>query len=325
MLLLLVSGFAGTALAVNAGDPGRGADEAPASILGAEVLGSDVAVPVEARSCDVPDEAASGIGLKEAVELPFLANEQILAFYGHPASKSMGILGEYPKEELGRLLKGYCSLYDAENGDRGIVPAFYIIYGTCWPGGEIGFLGDSIVEDYIEYAASQGIIVFLDHQIGKYPVAEAMERLLRFLRYPNVHFALDPEWRTSFPMEVIGSISAEELNEAQALLEARLMAEGLPGRRMLVVHQFRDKMIQGRNEVRADFPRVLLVHTADGFGPPSLKRRAYAANAAASNIPLKGFKLFFKTEVAGAGYDEPLLTPPEVLALEPQPSLIIYQ
>jgi len=29
--------------------------------------------------------------------------------------------------------------------------------------------------------------------------------------------------------------------------------------------------------------------------------------------------------VPGAGYDNPLLTPPEVLALTPRPVLIIYQ
>jgi hypothetical protein len=42
-------------------------------------------------------------------------------------------------------------------------------------------------------------------------------------------------------------------------------------------------------------------------------------------MPLKGFKLFFKTTVEGAGYDDPLLLPAEVLALDPRPRLIIYQ
>ncbi len=42
-------------------------------------------------------------------------------------------------------------------------------------------------------------------------------------------------------------------------------------------------------------------------------------------MPLKGFKLFFKTDIEGAGYDDPLLLPAEVLALDPPPSLIIYQ
>jgi hypothetical protein len=260
-----------------------------------------------------------------AATAPVLANNQIVAFYGKPDSKCMGIVGEYSKEELAKLLKGYAKLYDEANGAPGVVPAFYLIYGTCWPGGEIGYLKDSVVQDYIAFAASQGMLVFVDHQIGKYSVDEAVKRLLPFLKYPNVHVALDPEWRTLSPMQEIGSISAEELNKAQETVQAYLAAEGIPGTKMLVVHQFKEKMIAGRDRVRADFERVLLIHTADGFGSPALKRLTYANNARATNMPIKGFKLFFKTTVEGAGYDEPLLTPPEVLALDPLPSLIIYQ
>jgi len=261
----------------------------------------------------------------ERSALPVLANNQILAFYGKPDSRSMGILGEYPKEELVRLLRGYARLYDEENGDAGIVPAFYIIYGTCWPGGEIGYLRDGLLREYIELARHEGFLVFVDHQIGRYPVEEAVKSLLPYLEYPNVHLALDPEWRTQAPMEEIGSVTAEEINAAQRTIDGYLASRGIPGRKMLVLHQFKEKMIEGRAGVRADFERVILVHTADGFGSPELKRANYSYNAKAGNLPVKGFKLFFKTKVKGAGYDEPLLTPPEVLALEPRPSLIIYQ
>jgi hypothetical protein len=257
--------------------------------------------------------------------LPLLAGNTILAFYGHPLSRRMGILGEYPKEELSRLLKGYARLYDEANGPSGVIPAFYLIYGTCWPEGEIGYLKESTVIEYIEFAAREGMLVFLDHQIGKFGVEAAMRRLLPFLKYPNVHLALDPEWSTLAPMEEIGWIDAEDLNRAQAMLQDYLEAEGLPGIRILVVHQFMGKMIANRERARADFERVLLVHTADGFGPPELKRDAYEKNALAVNMPLKGFKLFLKTSQPGAGYDDPLLTPPEVLALDPPPSLVIYQ
>jgi hypothetical protein len=257
--------------------------------------------------------------------LPILANNQILAFYGHPLSRRMGILGEYPKDELAGLIKGYARLYDDANGSMGVVPAFYLIYGTCWPGGEIGYLKTPLVEDYIEFARREGMLVFVDHQIGRHGVVESLRRLLPFLRYPNVHLALDPEWRTTSPMKEIGAISAEELNAAQSELQDYMDREGIPGVKMLVVHQFKGMMIEGRERVRADFERVLLVHTADGFGAPALKKYAYAFNARASNMPLKGFKLFFRSSIPGAGFDEPLLTPDEVLALEPRPAVIIYQ
>ena len=257
--------------------------------------------------------------------VPTIANNQILAFYGKPDSKCMGILGEYSKEDLATLLEGYARLYDEINGDEGVVPALYLIYGTCWPGGEIGYLKESVVREYIEFAKDRGMLVFVDHQIGKYPVAEAMKRLLPWLKYPNVHIALDPEWKTESPMEEIGSVSAEEINAAQATMSDYMNAQGIPGVKMLVLHQFKNKMIAEREKVRADYEGVLLVHTADGFGPPALKRACYNYNSKAENMPLKGVKLFFKTTVKGAGYDSPLLLPSEVLALEPRPRIIIYQ
>lgn len=254
-----------------------------------------------------------------------LAGNQVLAFYGKPNSPSMGILGEYSKDKLAPLLEAYAKLYDAVNGPLGIVPAFYIIYGTCWPAGEIGILNRSIVESYIQFAADRGWIVFLDHQLGKYGVQESVRSMLPFLKYPNVHLAIDPEWRTLKPMQEIGYITGSELNEAQRIVDDYLRDNDLPGIRMFVVHQFRATMIQDVASVKADFDRVVLVHTADGFGPPTLKKSTYAFNARIANMPVKGFKLFFESKVVGAGWDNPLMKPEDVIALDPMPLVVMYQ
>jgi hypothetical protein len=275
------------------------------------------------QTVDKPN-SLGGVGMMHE-RLPILANNTIVAFYGHPLSKRMGILGMHSKEVIASMVKQYSGFYDAVNGAAGAVSAYYIIYGTCWPGGEIGYLKDSILEEYIQYAQSQNMLVFVDHQIGKYTVKEAMERILPFLKYPNVHLAIDPEWRTLIPMKEIGSISGDELNEAQRLMNDYIIDKGISGIRMLVVHQFHEKMIRGRDRVRADFERVLLVHTADGFGSPALKRNTYSLIAKAENMPMKGFKLFFKSEFPLAGFDEPLLRPEEVMGLDPRPVLIMYQ
>jgi len=257
--------------------------------------------------------------------IPLLANNTVVAFYGHPFSQKMGILGLYSKEEIASRVKAYARYYDEVNGPDGAIPAYYIIYGTCWPGGEIGYLKDSVLEDYISYAQSQGMLVFVDHQIGKYSVKASMEKILPFLKYPNVHLAIDPEWRTLTPMKEIGSITAEELNQAQQIMQDYIIANNIPGIRMLVVHQFHEKMILNRDRVRANLDRVLLVHTADGFGSPALKKSTYSLNSKAENMPVKGFKLFFKSDFPLAGWDNPLLSPAEVMALDPRPGLIIYQ
>ena len=278
------------------------------------------------RRLDLPAvPAAETAKAGDAALIPALANNLILAFYGKPDSRRMGILGEYPKEDLAKILEAYAKLYEDPNGREGVVPAFYLIYGTCWPGGEIGYLKDSVVQDYIEFARQRGWLVFVDHQIGKYPVADAMKRLLPWLKYPNVHIALDPEWRTESPMKVIGAVSADEINASEQTMSDYMRAEDIPGEKMLIIHQFQGRMIADREKVRADYDGVLLIHTADGFGPPALKRWSYSSNAKAGNMPIKGFKLFFKTDIEGAGYDDPLLLPAEVLALDPPPRLIIYQ
>ncbi len=257
--------------------------------------------------------------------VPLIANNTIVAYYGSPLSEKMGILGRYPKEQIAQMVKQTAAQYDAVNGKDGVIPAFYIIYGTCWPGGEIGYLDDNVLIDYIKYAQSEGMLVFVDHQIGKYSVRAAMDKILPFLRYPNVHLAIDPEWRTLSPMKEIGSITAQELNEAQNYMDDYIREHDIPGIRMLVVHQFADKMIQARQTVVSHRDRVILIHTADGFGSPQMKKATYQRNAAASNMPIKGFKLFFKSDFPLAGFDAPLMSPAEVMQLDPRPSLIMYQ
>jgi len=84
-------------------------------------------------------------------------------------------------------------------------------------------------------------------------------------------------------------------------------------------------MISNRDAVRTDFNLVQLIHCADGFGSPTLKKSTYALNAEARNIPLKSFKLFLKPTIENAGYDQPLMAPADVYALNPRPYLIMYQ
>jgi hypothetical protein len=100
---------------------------------------------------------------------------------------------------------------------------------------------------------------------------------------------------------------------------------GIEGERMLVIHQFRDVMIRNREDVRADFERVRLVHCMDGVGTPAQKLDTYRINALAANMPLKAFKLFYDFSLPGVLVDTPLLTPKEVYALVPRPVLIMYQ
>ncbi|MDR3173641.1 MAG: hypothetical protein LBU19_05280 [Treponema sp.] len=267
------------------------------------------------------DEASDG----ETDYSSILLNNDIVAFYGHPSSRNMGILGRHSIEELDAMLTKVAAEYAASNGGRGVRRAFYIIFGTVWPKGEIGIINKELLTKWIEYALEQDILIFIDHQIGRYDPVDSLKVMLPWLRYSNVHLALDPEWRTEKPMQEIGRVTADELNRAQETMEQYIRENNIPGERLLVVHQFNYRMIANREKVRSDFERVRLVHCADGFGPPRIKRDTYAFNAQARNIPIKGFKLFYESGIPGAGYDQPLLSPSEVFTLNPRPYVIMYQ
>jgi len=253
-----------------------------------------------------------------------LLNNDILAFYGHPRSRNMGILGRYSKEELNEKLIALADEYQKAGG-RNVLKAFYIIFGTVWPGGDIGIIGEALLTEYIEFALENDMLVFVDHQIGKYTPQDSIKRMLPWLRYPNVHLALDPEWRTTKPMEEIGTVTAGEINQVQRIMEDYIIENEIPGERLLVIHQFNYRMISNREKVESNFSRVRLVHCADGFGPPNVKKAAYAYNAQAVNMPIKAFKLFYDFGIPGAGIDYPLLSPKEVLSLNPRPYIIMYQ
>lgn len=253
-------------------------------------------------------------------------DNHIVAYYGHPQSKIMGIVGRHPVNELGEMLKEAAASYDRVNGEKGVMPAIYLIYGTCQPGGEINRINQKLLDKYIEYTIANGMLLYLDHQIGKYRMEEAIGELLPYLRYPNVHLAFDPEWHTTRPMREIGHVTAAEVNSAQKLMKEYMQKNGIPGKRQLVFHQFNPKMLRDREQVSASFDPVILVHATSGWGPPGNKISTHDRNALTVNIPEKGFKLwYYYSSKKGVHFDSPIMTPEQVLSLRPEPGLIIYQ
>ncbi len=250
----------------------------------------------------------------------------IIAYYGHPNSKIMGIVGRETKQRLAELLREKAATYDKINGEKGVIPAIYLIYGTCQPGGKIGIMTPKMVKEYIDFAIDNGFLIYLDHQIGKYTLADAMNTLLPFLKYPNVHLAIDVEWRTDRPMKQIGHIRGNELNDIQLQMKNYILENKISGKRQLVFHQFNYKMLRDSSLAKSDYDPVMLVHTTSGWGGPKGKVSTHALNSKVSNIPNKGFKLWlFYSNKKGVHFDSPLMSPETVLALNPQPGLIIYQ
>lgn len=221
-------------------------------------------------------------------------------------------------------------------GDRGVDPriAVHLIYGMaigCDPGSNcLLYLDDTgvdIVKQYILPAARRHWLVVLDDQLGRSdPLSEVRRMIAKgYLRYDNVEIALDPEFRAAAdqatPGIPVGSVSAEELNSVQALINAYDARRRLAHRKVLIVHQFQEGMIQNRPVLRNDFPYVDTVLTADGFGSPDTKAQVYSALLgphAPGGVRWRGIKLFYPNPYEQAGHgDYPLLTWPQVVGGAP--------
>ena len=255
---------------------------------------------------------------------PFLADHRVIAYYGNPLSPVLGVLGEQSPEETVARLRAQADAYAPLSPDRTIVPAIHLIYAVAQdsPGRDGSYLlrmDDELVERYIRLTREQGMLLFLDIQVGRSTVAAELPRIYRFLENEQVHVALDPEfaWPADRqPVSSIGYLDAADINEAQRLLQ-RFAAERALPTKILVVHQFRRDMIRNKPALE-QIERVELVIDMDGFGPPSVKLGSWNAVIRDDNVPLAAIKLFYK-------YDSNLMSPAEVLALTPSPVIIIYQ
>ena len=251
---------------------------------------------------------------------------QVISYYGHPDVPAMGVLGSYSTAlEAAAAVERTASMYDAINGDRVTVAAFHIVAAVAQraPGADGTYLGRLTldrVREYVEVARDRGMLVFLDVQVGWAEPVDEARRLAPLLAEPFVHLALDPEYATRpdgvAPGSAVGTLDADQVNAVQDWL-ARLVREHDLPTKILVVHQFREDMLD-RPDRFAQVDEVELLIDMDGFGPRFGKLSKYERFALADYAERAGLKLFLD-------WDVELLEPRDIQALDPPPDLVIYQ
>lgn len=262
------------------------------------------------------------IGLSPAGPHSIFQNCQIVAFYGYPDVPAMGILGSADPQAVVKQLMQQVAAYQKVNTQREIAPALELIYAVAQAspgdGTYLARMPDSLVQQYLTLAQQDDLLVILDIQMGHSTVAAELPHVLPYLKNPRVHLALDPEFHTpgNVPGTVIGSLSANQINQAADALGKLVDQYHLPNK-ILIVHQFRPEMIVDKSAIKAP-PGVDLVIDMDGFGGPAVKISEYEEFVKADGAPHGGFKLFYKQ-------DSPLMTPAQVEQLDPQPDVVIYQ
>jgi hypothetical protein len=260
-----------------------------------------------------------------------LPARRIVAFYGNPHEKKMGVLGEYPVDQMLAKLDETVAEWKKADPSTPVQPALHLVTVVAQgaPGRDGMYrlrMDTSLINKVYGWAQQRQGLLFLDVQVGKSTVKAELPRLLPFLARPDVHLALDPEFSMHYeregvvPSKKVGEMSADDVNEAIRTLTQLVIEKHLPPK-VLVVHRWTRKMVSNAAAIKPT-PQVQVVMDMDGWGPPWLKFDSYRDYEVAEPVQFTGFKIFFHHDVKKG---DRLLTPAEVLRLVPRPIYIQYQ
>ncbi len=258
--------------------------------------------------------------------LPF---NRIVAFYGNLFSKKMGILGELPKKEMLAKLKGEVAKWQAADTSIPVIPALHYIAVTAQgaPGKDNMYryrMPFKQIDTIVSWAKEINAQVFVDIQVAHSSVRTEVPLLEAYLKMPNVHLGIDPEFSLKngeVPGSKIGTFNPDDINSVIDFLADLVKKNNLPPK-ILIVHRFTQGMVTGFEQIKK-VPEVQIVMDMDGWGPKFLKRSTYLRYIKKEPVQFTGFKLFYHNDTkTGANQ---LYTPKELLQFTPKPIYIQYQ
>jgi hypothetical protein len=260
--------------------------------------------------------------------LPF---NRIVAFYGNLYSKKMGVLGEYPKDEMFAKLKGEVKNWQAADPSLPVLPALHYVAVTAQgaPGKDGKYrtrMPLHQIDTIVKWADEIKGISFVDVQVGLSTLPAEVPQLEKYLSMPNVHLAIDPEFAMlgkggKKPGSVIGTYNADDINWVIDYLTGIVKKNNIPPK-ILVVHRFTNPMVRDYQRIKR-VPQVQIVMDMDGWGDKILKKSSYLLYEKRDPVQFTGFKIFYKNDIR-KGADQ-LYSPKEVLSFQPKPIYIQYQ
>jgi hypothetical protein len=258
--------------------------------------------------------------------LPF---NRIVAYYGNLYSKKMGVLGEYDTQTMLRKLNQEVIKWNAADPQTPVIPALHYIATTAQglPQKDKSYIlrmPDSEIDKIIATAKTINAIVFLDIQVGQSTIQKELPRLEKYLKLPQVHVGIDPEFSMKTgkkPGTIIGTMNADDINFVTSYLSKIVRDNNLPPK-VLTIHRFTEGMLTKYKNIKTP-PEVQIVINMDGWGLQVKKIAAYNQVIQDEPVQFTGFKLFYKNDIKLKG--SRMLTPVEVLNLKPQPMYIQYQ
>lgn len=258
--------------------------------------------------------------------LPF---KRIIAYYGNFYSTSMGVLGQYPQDQVLSMLQAEVDKWNAADPGTPALPAIQYIAVTAqgYPGADGKYrarMPDSQIQQAIAMAAKINGIVILDVQVGQSTLEDEIPLLAKYLALPQVHLAIDPEFAMKPGQvpgaEYVGTFDAVDINYAINYLASIVKEYDLPPK-ILVIHRYREDMVTNSQDIET-IPQVQVVMNMDGWGTPSGKTAIYDEYIKDQPVEFTGIKLFYHNDTLNGSA---LMTPAQVLSLTPEPIYIQYQ
>lgn len=258
--------------------------------------------------------------------LPF---KRIVAFYGNFLSTKMGVLGEYSEDEMIAILNTETKKWELADPETPILPAIHYIAITAQarPGEEGKYrlrMPDKEIEKALAIAKKINAIVFLDLQIGQSTIQEELPIFEKYLKMPEVHLGIDPEFSMKdgkLPGIYVGNYDAEEINYVVDYL-ANVVKENKLTPKILVIHRYTQNMVTNYKNIKI-VPEVQIVMNMDGWGPEENKIASYTKYIYKEPVQFTGFKLFYKNDLWKPS--TAMMTPENILKLTPSPIYIQYQ
>jgi hypothetical protein len=257
-----------------------------------------------------------------------LPGHRVIAFYGNPLSRRMGILGELDPEPMLARLDREVAAWRAADPRTPVLPALHLIATVAQ--GSAGRdnkwrarMSDTMITNVIRWAATRNALVFLDIQVAKSTIQQELPVLMKWLEQPNVHLGIDPEFSMkdgSNPGRRVGTYDAADINWVQSQLSQLVTQRRLPPK-ILIVHRYTRPMVTNSRNIRFD-PNVQVVMHMDGWGSPAIKLSSYRSYVRDEPVQFTGFKLFYRNDIKSGSK---LMAPGEVLRLWPKPVYIQYQ
>jgi hypothetical protein len=259
-----------------------------------------------------------GTGQGHGQDDSLFPERRLVAFYGAPqmgatiiGRKSVGGAKRRlrkqarPYEDEGSVLRGFDLVAVVATSDKG-------------PSGKYrDRQSDAVIQPYYDAARALGGHLILDIQPGRSTFIKEVRALQEWLARPDVDVALDPEWnvgRKGVPGRTVGSVGAKTLNRVSGFMDHLIKSENLP-QKALVVHQFRQGSVHQRKRVEQR-DKVDVTLNFDGIGSRAAKEHGYGRLTREELFT--GFSLFYRL-------DSGLMSPGQVLGLEPPPDYVLYQ